>query len=305
MGKYNLISEKDFLERIDKLYSILSSCTLCGHSCKVNRNLNQKGFCEVSGKLKISSFGLHFGEEKVISGYNGSGAIFFCGCNLKCVYCQNYEISHLKEGYEISEEMLCEIMLKLQSKKAHNINLVTPTHFLPQIVKSIYLARKNGLNIPIVYNTSGYENPEVVKLLDGIVDIYMPDMKYSDNENAFKYSMAKNYFEINKQVVKEMFLQVGLLELKNSVATKGLLIRHLVLPNNVAGSKKIIDFIVDELSKDVYLNIMAQYRPYYKAKNFSQINRPITYQEYNEVIQYAISRGMRNLDIEQISLLLS
>lgn len=302
MGRYNLISHKKFLERIDKLYSILSNCTLCGHKCGVNRNLGKKGICEVDYRLKIASWGIHYGEEKVISGCNGSGTIFFSNCNLKCIYCQNYEISHLKEGYEISEQQLSEIMLELQSQKVHNINFVSPTHFLPQIIKALYLARNQGLNIPVVYNTGGYDNPEVIKLLEGIIDIYMPDMKYSDDEKAFKYSLAKNYFDINKRAVKEMFLQVGNLKLKDNVALSGLLIRHLVLPNSISDSKKIIDFIVEELDKDVYLNIMAQYIPHYKAKSFPEINRKITYQEYNEVIKYAIYKGIKNLDIEQMYL---
>ncbi len=302
MGKYNLISEEKFLEKIDKLYSILSNCSLCGHRCGVNRNSEKKGICEVGSRLKIASWGLHYGEEKVISGYNGSGTIFFSSCNLKCVYCQNYEISHLKEGYEISEQQLAEIMLELQSQKANNINFVSPTHFLPQIIRALYLARKQGLNIPIVYNTGGYDNPEVIKLLEGIVDIYMPDMKYSDDENAFKYSLAKNYCDINKKSVKEMFLQVGNLKFKGNMALSGLLIRHLVLPHDVSGSKKIIDFIVEELSKEVYLNIMAQYTPHYKARYFQEINRKITYQEYNEVVKYTIYKGMKNIDIEQMSL---
>jgi len=303
--KYKNISDKKFIQIVETLYDILSCCELCGHKCKVDRLKGKRGQCSASYKLKISSYGLHFGEEEPISGYNGSGTIFFSYCNLHCVFCQNYEISQLAEGIEISEEQLAEIMVWLQNKNAHNINLVSTTHFLPQIIKALYLASKQGLNIPIVYNTGGYDNPEVIKLLSEIVDIYMPDMKYSDNENAYKYSSAKDYWEINTSAVKEMYRQVGGLKVDEyKVAYKGLLIRHLVLPNNIAGSKKIIDFIVENLGDDVYLNIMAQYRPCFKAKNYPELNRRITLEEYEEIVNYAISKGIKNIDKEQIVLLL-
>jgi putative pyruvate formate lyase activating enzyme len=303
--KYKNISDKKFIQIVETLYDILSCCELCGHKCKVDRLKGKRGQCNTSYKLKISSYGLHFGEEEPISGYDGSGTIFFSYCNLHCVFCQNYEISQLAEGIEISEEQLAEIMVWLQNKNAHNINLVSPTHFLPQIIKALYLASKQGLNIPIVYNTGGYDNPEVIKFLSEIVDIYMPDMKYSDNENAYKYSSAKDYWEINTSAVKEMYRQVGGLKVDEyRVAYKGLLIRHLVLPNNIAGSKKIIDFIVENLGDDVYLNIMAQYRPCFKAKNYPELNRRITLEEYEEIVNYAISKGIKNIDKEQIVLLL-
>ena len=303
--KYKNISDKKFIQIVETLYDILSCCELCGHKCKVDRLKGKRGQCSASYKLKISSYGLHFGEEEPISGYDGSGTIFFSYCNLHCVFCQNYEISHLAEGIEISEEQLAEIMVWLQNKNAHNINLVSPTHFLPQIIKALYLASKQGLNIPIVYNTGGYDNPEVIKFLSEIVDIYMPDMKYSDNENAYKYSSAKDYWEINTSAVKEMYRQVGGLKVDEyRVAYKGLLIRHLVLPNNIAGSKKIIDFIVENLGDDVYLNIMAQYKPCFKAKNYPELNRRITLEEYEEIVNYAISKGIKNIDKEQIVLLL-
>ncbi|MFN3551338.1 MAG: radical SAM protein, partial [Endomicrobiia bacterium] len=199
---YKNITDKKFKQIIDNLYEILSCCELCGHRCKVNRFKNELGFCGASYKLKISSYNLHFGEEKPISGYNGSGTIFFSHCNLRCVFCQNYEISQLAEGIEISEEKLAEVMLELQRQNAHNINFVSPTHFLPQIIKALYLASKSGLNIPVVYNTGGYDNKEVIKILDGIIDIYMPDMKYSDNKFSEIYSKAKDYPEVNKETVK-------------------------------------------------------------------------------------------------------
>jgi putative pyruvate formate lyase activating enzyme len=300
MARYNKIEQKKFEEVVDTLYDILSNCILCGHKCKVNRLKGQVGVCNAK-KLKVSSYGPHFGEEEPISGTNGSGTIFFSYCNLHCVFCQNYEISQLAEGEEITEEKLADIMLSLQNRGVHNINFVSPTHFLPQIIKSVYLASQKGLSIPLVYNTGGYDNPEVIKLLSGIIDIYMPDMKYSDNFFAQKYSSAKNYWEINKEVVKEMYRQVGVLKIKDGVAYEGLLIRHLVLPNNIAGSKKIIDFIAEELDKEVYLNIMAQYRPCYRARFIPELSRRITYQEYIEVVKYAQFRGLKNLDIQQIN----
>ncbi len=300
MAKYNKIDQKKFKEIVDNLYDILSSCILCGHKCKINRLKGQVGVCGAK-KLKIASYGPHFGEEEPISGIHGSGTIFFSYCNLHCVFCQNYEISQLAEGEEITEEKLAEVMILLQDKGVHNINFVSPTHFLPQIIKSVYLALQKGLNIPIVYNTGGYDNPEVIKLLSEIVDIYMPDMKYSDNFLAQKYSSAKNYWEVNKEVVKVMYQQVGPLKTKDGIAYEGLLIRHLVLPNGIAGSKKIIDFIAEEIDKEVYLNIMAQYRPCYKAKFIPELSRRITYQEYIEVVRYAQFKGLKNLDIQQIS----
>jgi len=303
--RYKNISDKEFIQIVEKLYDILYCCEICGHQCRIDRLKGQKGKCRASYKLRISSYGLHFGEEEPISGYNGSGTIFFSYCNLHCVFCQNYEISQLAEGIEISEEQLANIMIWLQNKNAHNINLVSPTHFLPQIIKALYLASKQGLNIPVVYNTGGYDNPGVIKLLSDIVDIYMPDMKYSDNENAYKYSSAKNYWEVSTSAVKEMYKQVGGLKIdEHKVAYRGLLIRHLVLPNDIAGSKKIIDFIAENLGDDVYLNIMAQYRPCFKARNYPELNRRITLEEYEEVLNYAISKGIKNIDKEQIMLLL-
>ncbi len=302
---YKNISDKKFKQIIDNLYEIISCCQLCGHRCKVNRLKGQIGFCGAYYRLKIASYKLHFGEEKPISGYNGSGTIFFSHCNLNCIFCQNYKISQLKEGTEISEEKLAEIMLELQKQNAHNINFVSPTHFLPQIIKALYLASKLGLNIPVIYNTGGYDNKEVIKIIDGVIDIYMPDMKYADNKFSEIYSSAKDYSDVNKELVKEMYLQVGNLKTNiYNVAYKGLLIRHLVLPNNIAGSKKVIDFIVEELNCNVYLNIMAQYYPSFKAKDYPELNRRIKPEEYIEVVNYAKQRKIKNLDLEQIEIFL-
>lgn len=303
MARYKNLPLEKFKNIVNELYQILSCCTLCGHKCKVNRMKKEKGECRSTDKVRVASYHLHFGEERPISGYRGSGTIFFSYCNLHCVYCQNYDISQLGSGEEIDDETLSQIMLELQSQKAHNINLVSPTHFVPQIVNAIYLASQKGLNLPIVYNTGGYDSIETIKLLDGIIDIYMPDMKYSDNENSLKYSGAKNYFETNTQIVKEMYRQVGDLILdKDGIAISGLLVRHLVLPYNIAGSKKIIDFISEEISKNTYVNIMAQYRPCYKAYNYISLNRPVTATEYFEVVKYAEYKKLNNVDKEQMVL---
>ncbi|MBM3252043.1 MAG: radical SAM protein, partial [Candidatus Omnitrophica bacterium] len=257
----------ELTKRIEKLYKILESCQLCPRKCKVNRLNGELGFCRSGKDLIISSFYQHFGEEKELVGQYGSGAVFLTNCNLGCAYCQNYEVSHLGEGEKSSKEDLVRQMIHLKTLGCHNINFVTPTHFIPQIVEAVDLAAKEGLDLPLVFNCGGYENAEVIKMLEGIFDIYMPDIKYADAVNAKKYSNAEDYFQRLKESVKEMHRQVGDLEIKDGIAVKGLLIRHLVLPNDIAGSKKILEFIAKEISKDSYVNIMDQYRPCYKAVN--------------------------------------
>jgi putative pyruvate formate lyase activating enzyme len=278
-------------EIINELYKILEECSLCPRECKVNRLKGEKGYCR-SGKLPIvSSIGPHFGEEPPLVGYFGSGTIFFTNCNLSCVYCQNYSISQLKEGEEISIEKLAEYMLYLQKIGTHNVNFVTPTHFVPQIVSALEIAINDGFNLPLVYNSSGYDSLNVIKLCKGIFDIYMPDFKYGNDENALKYSNAPNYTKIAREVIKEMYNQVGNLKVNDSgIATSGLIIRHLVLPNNIADSFKVIKFILEEISESVYLNIMDQYRPTYKAYNYPELNRNITRKEFEEVID-AFNKG--------------
>lgn len=283
-------------EKIKSLYKLLECCSVCPRKCKVNRLKGEIGYCGAGLDVQVSSFNLHFGEEPPISGWKGSGTIFFTHCNLKCCYCQNYPISNLGNGNIYSLPKLANVMLNLEKKGAHNINLVTPTHFTPQIVKSLELARKDGLKIPIVYNCGGYESEETLKFLEGIVDIYMPDAKYANSFYSKKYSNADNYFEVNKKALKEMYRQVGNLYIdKNGIAQKGILIRHLVLPGNVCESKEILKFIKEEISPDVYLSIMSQYHPCYKAFDFSEISQPLTAKEYQEVLNFARKIGLKNI----------
>jgi putative pyruvate formate lyase activating enzyme len=263
----------------------------------VNRIAGETGKCQTTSKVLISSYGPHFGEESPLVGSFGSGTIFFGYCNLNCVFCQNYSISQLGEGVPVDAEDLAAIMLSLQTKGCHNINLVSPTHVVPQIINSILLAVKKGLYLPLVYNTGGYDSVETLKLLDGIVDIYMPDMKYSSRQVAERYSGVKDYPTLNKAAILEMYQQVGDLRMgKEGVAQHGLLIRHLVLPNRLAGTEKIIPFIANEVSPNTYLNIMNQYRPYYHANSFPLLNRSISQPEYHWAINLAKQHGLQRLD---------
>ena len=260
----------------------------------MNRLKGQIGFCKAELLPMVSSFHAHFGEEPPISGKNGSGTIFFTHCSLKCVFCQNHPISQSGQGSEVSIEELAGMMLKLQSEGCHNINFVTPTHYMPQMLEAVFIARDKGLIIPLVYNCGGYESIEALKILDGIIDIYMPDMKYSDNVAAKKYSNAPDYFEINKMAVREMYRQVGNLKIEKGIAKKGILIRHLVLPENAAGSQKIFEFIAKELSPDTYVNIMAQYYPCHLSHKFPETDRRITSREYMDAIRLAKDAGLKN-----------
>lgn len=285
---------KDLRERADALLQLLSECRICPNECNVNRADGEKGtYCHSANEVIVSSFAPHFGEEPPLVGFSGSGTIFFTNCNLSCVFCQNYDISQLGLGTTISVFDLAAIMLSLQERGCHNINLVTPTHFVPQIVTALVIAIEKGLEIPIVYNCGGYESVETLKLLEDIVDIYMPDIKYSNNETASQLSGIKNYWNVVQPAVKEMHRQVGDLHInRRGIAKRGLLIRHLVLPNNLAGSEKVIDFVADEISKDTYINIMDQYYPVYNANHFVDLNRRITTAEFDKVINYARRKGL-------------
>lgn len=296
-ASYLKLSSQEFAERIKLSDEILKECILCPRQCKVDRTAGETGFCKTGDKLFISSWGPHFGEEKPLVGYYGSGTIFFGYCNLGCIYCQNYTISHLGEGDEISFEKLANIMISLQKSGCHNINLVTPTHQMPMILHSISIAKGLGLTVPIVYNCGGYESLESLKIFDGIIDIYMPDFKYSDPEMGLKYSKAEDYPHVVKTAVKEMHRQVGDLVLNESgIAKKGLLIRHLVLPNNIAGTEEFVKFVAENISKDTYVNIMDQYRPCYKAYDYPELNRRTTNKEYKEAIKTALAAGLNRLD---------
>ena len=287
--------KEEFDRRIKKAYKLLSSCEVCPRKCRVNRLEGERGFCRSSEEVIVSSYNAHFGEEPPLVGYFGSGTIFFTNCNLKCVYCQNYPISQLGNGNKVTLQDLANIMLTLQKRKCHNINLVTPTHFVPQILKSLKLAIKMGLHIPIVYNTSGYDSVNTLKLLDGVVDIYLPDARYANNEIARKYSSAPGYFEIMKKALKEMHRQVGELALdKTGVARSGLIVRHLVLPDGLSGTRKIMRFIAREISPHTYISLMAQYFPAYQAGQFPSLSRRINREEYREALQAFKEEGLGN-----------
>jgi len=293
--RYLNIKEEEFDRRIEKVYKLLSPCEICPRKCMANRLEEGKGFCRSGEEVIVSSYNAHFGEEPPLVGNFGSGTIFFTNCNLKCVYCQNYPISQLGNGNKVSLLELAKIMLALQKRKCHNINLVTPTHFVPQILKSLKSAIKMGLRIPIVYNTSGYESVKTLKLLDGIIDIYLPDARYADNKIAQKYSSAPNYFEIMKKALKEMYRQVGdLVTDKIGITRSGLIVRHLVLPENLSGTKKIMRFIAREISPHTYISLMAQYFPAYQAEQFPLLSRRINREEYREALQAFKEEGLEN-----------
>lgn len=283
-------------DKIKKLKEMLSKCTLCPRNCRVNRIKGEKGFCRGGALAGVSSVGPHFGEEAPLVGLKGSGTIFFTHCSLGCIFCQNYDISHLGHGEEVSASELASRMLYLQRIGCHNINLVTPTHFVPQIIEALEIAADGGLRLPIVFNCGGYESVEVLKLLEGIVDIYMPDAKFSDEKTAERLCHAKDYYEVLKEALKEMHRQVGVLKMDdNGIAYRGVLIRHLVMPDDTAGSEEVLKYIAEELSKESYVNIMRQYYPCYKAMDFPEISRSITLQEYNRACEigrkYGLHRG--------------
>lgn len=285
-------------ERVEKLNSIYDSCHLCPRDCRVNRKNGETGRCRSTSSVKVSSAFAHFGEEAPLVGQRGSGTIFFSNCGLRCIYCQNYKISIEGEGVEISDERLAEMMVKLQKSGCHNINLVTPTHYVPNIVSALQKAIPMGLNIPLVYNTGSYEKLDILELLDGIIDIYLPDCKYTDPGMAAKYSDgAYNYAYYARIAIKEMFRQVGDLVVNSrGIARRGLVLRHLILPNRIAGTEKFLKFVAEELSKTTYLNLMSQYRPEYKASEYPEIARRIKRSEYYEVLRWASKYGLHRLD---------
>jgi len=284
-----------FSEPAQKLWEMMNPCELCPRSCKVHRSKGETGFCGIADMPVVSSAGPHFGEESVLVGWGGSGTIFFAGCNLGCIFCQNFDISHHRHGHQATIEQLAQSMLDLQSYGCNNINFVTPTHVIPAITAAIELAGKKGLNLPTVYNTGGYDSVETLKLLEGFVDIYMPDMKYSDSAVAEELSNAPDYPQINFAAVKEMHRQVGDLRVEKGLATRGLLVRHLVLPNQHAGSFEIIDFLAEQIGPKTTINVMDQYRPCFKAGSHPKINRRPTLEEIESVRQYAIKKGLKVL----------
>ena len=272
----------------------LKECNVCPHNCKVNRIDGEVGVCRANDKVKIALASLHYFEEPCISGEKGSGTVFFSNCNLTCKFCQNYEISALGKGREISIKELADTFLNLQEQGANNINLVTPTIYAYQIIEALKIAKRNGLNIPIVYNSNGYESIETLKSLEGYIDIYLPDLKYYYDEIALKYSGINNYFENATKAVQEMYKQVGPPILnEEGIIQRGLIIRHLVLPNNVQNSKKVLEWIKENIDKRVYISIMAQYFPCYKAKDIEELNRKLTYEEYEEIENFVYSLDIK------------
>jgi len=288
-------------KRAEKLWAIMESCQLCPRKCGVNRLEGMSGFCHSPGStLVVSAFHPHFGEERPLVGTGGSGTIFITHCNLRCVFCQNWEISQRGMGSKCALDDFAAMMLLLQETGCHNINFVTPTHYSALILKALVIAAEKGLRLPIVYNTSGWERLEILEVLDGIVDIYLPDFKYWDSDMSAKYSSgAENYPEVTKDAILEMHRQVGIAKpTKDGIMQRGLMIRHLVMPNNVAGSEKIMEWIAENLPKDTYVNIMAQYTPRFKAYDYPEISRRLTSEEYTKVVKRAQEVGLTNLDIQ-------
>lgn len=279
----------------------LKSCNICPHKCGVNRLNGIKGRCKCDNKIKIALASVHNYEEPCISGKNGSGTVFFSNCNLNCIYCQNYEISQLGKGKEITIEHLAQIFIKQQEKNVNNINLVTPTMYVPQIIEAIKIARKKGFNIPIIYNSNGYENVETIKKLNGYIDIYLPDLKYYSNEIAKKYSKIDNYFETAISAIKEMQKQVGNPILnEEGIIQKGVIIRHLILPHHLLNTKNILKYVKENFDENTYISIMAQYFPTYKAKEDKLINRKLTKKEYKEIENYLYLLNLKNGYIQEL-----
>jgi len=283
--------------RIERARAILECCELCPRRCRVNRLKGETGVCRTANEAAVSSYGPHFGEEAPLVGSQGSGTIFFTHCNLRCMFCQNYTISQLGDGKPASKGEIASMMLALQQRGCHNINFVSPTHVVPQILEALQVAVGLGLSIPLVYNSGGYDSMETLKLLDGIIDIYMPDMKYSDDMNARRFSGVKEYPSVNQAAVKEMHRQVGDLELdEHGVAKRGLLVRHLVLPNGIAGTEGVVRFLAQEVSLNAYLNVMAQYYPSHRAFKIPVLSRPLTREEFAQAVKLAREHGLERLD---------
>ena len=298
----SIIADTELHNRIEAAYQLLESCRVCPRECGVNRLKNDKlGFCRSGLNPVVASASAHHGEEPPLSGTRGSGTIFLANCNMKCVYCQNYPISQLGNGVEKTPAELACQMLWLQEQGCHNLNLVTPTHFMPQILKAWGIARERGFALPLVYNTSGYDSVEALRLLDGIVDIYLPDMRYSNDRVAMLYSIAPHYVEVNRAAVREMYQQVGNLELdEHGIAKRGLIIRHLVLPGGLSGTESVMKFLAEEISKDVYISLMSQYFPAYKASEFKELSRRTTIDEYEEACRIMENYGLENGWVQEL-----
>jgi putative pyruvate formate lyase activating enzyme len=296
-GYLRVYRNGELAKRIQALWEKLESCDICPHRCSVNRIEGKRGICKTGARAEVSSFGPHFGEESPLVGRNGSGTIFFTHCNLYCIFCQNYDISHLGHGHQVDDDRIADMMLSLQAMGCHNINFVTPTHVIPQIVRALPGAIEKGLNVPLVYNSGGYDSVPTLELLDGIFDIYMPDFKYSDDDAAQRYCNAPDYSQVAKEALKTMHRQVGDLVLdERGIAEKGLIIRHLVLPEDLAGTYEVMSFIAEEISKNSYVNLMDQYHPCYKAVDFPPLDRRISREEFVEAAKIASNLGLKRLD---------
>jgi putative pyruvate formate lyase activating enzyme len=297
IASYLRLSKEALSHKVRLATDIIRNCTLCPRECRVDRTTGEKGFCRTLDRPVVSSFNPHFGEENPLVGRHGSGTIFFTRCNLGCLFCQNWTISHAGQGDEVSFEALAEIMITLQNYGCHNINLVTPTHQVPMILKSLEIAIDDGLRIPFVYNCGGYESLETLRILDSVIDIYMPDFKYFDREVALRYSGTKNYPAVAKEAIKEMHRQVGDLVMDDrGIAQRGLLVRHLVLPEGLAGTEGVARFLADEISPETYVNIMAQYYPCYRAFEMPPLDRKLMHGEYRRTVKAARDAGLRRLD---------
>ena len=282
------------------MINLLENCTLCPRECNVNRLENEIGFCRGKDKIKVARAALHFWEEPCISGDKGSGTVFFSNCTLRCVFCQNNEISQCESGRDISIKRLSEIFLELQEKGALNINLVTPTHYVPQIIEALKIAKRGGLILPIVYNSSGYEKVETIRLLKGYVDVYLPDLKYYNHKYSSKYSKASNYFDFASKAIDEMVKQVGEVKFnKEGIIERGVIVRHLLLPGLLFDSKKVLDYLHKAYGNKIYISIMNQYTPLKHVENYPEINKKITSKYYETVVDYAISIGIENGFIQE------
>lgn len=288
----NILAEKSA-----RLADRLSACDICPRLCRVDRRQGPLGVCRTGIRARVASYGPHFGEESPLVGCNGSGTVFFSFCSLLCVFCQNYGISHLGEGEEVSARQLAAIFLSLERMGCHNLNLVTPTHVTPQVLEGLAVAAARGFSLPVVYNCGGYERIETLRELDGVVDIYMPDVKFVDPEAAARYCAAADYPDVVRAAVREMNRQVGPLRVdRRGIAVRGLIVRHLVMPGDASGTRRVVDFLADEIGEDVFLNLMDQYRPCGRAGDFPGIDRRTTAEEWREAREYAVSRGLRRLD---------
>jgi putative pyruvate formate lyase activating enzyme len=293
-----LLESGGLARRVERAWGHLENCDLCARYCHVDRRVGIEGaVCRTGTRAVVASWGPHHGEEDVLSGWRGSGTIFFSWCNLRCVYCQNWDLAQKGDGREVEPSAIADMMLELQEDGCHNVNLVSPSHVVAQIIAAVEIAARKGLRLPLVYNTGGYDSIEALALLDGIVDIYMPDMKYGDSGRAHRYSKVRDYVAANRRAVQEMHRQVGDLVIdEDGIAQRGLLVRHLVLPDDIAGTEAVLEFLAAEVSPNTYVNLMDQYRPCYRADEYPELDRPITRGEYEAAVASARRHGITRLD---------